>query len=361
MNTSRLLETIDELIQQENAIGFQRLLTEVYNQLTNLVNQPNQPQFQTAFANSLQQLQEAYLLMQERFEPAQIKRFEEIEAGPFFVKNIPAEITRRIAENPATPAVVQQFVMQLLNTRQQFVNNLTETKDRLGQLGINANTLEPGEAEVGFTIPRDLFDDNLDGLIAELRELRFIIRAFSEAVNGSVEPIVVKQISTTDPLFFFSVATPTIIAIGKAVHWVLDTWKKVEEVREVRERTRKLQIEGDKALLELFDASIKQTIEAAVEAKVKEVAPSADAADGRARELDIHLRHALDSLFARIERGMTVEIRFIPPPASSDDLNPEVAAQGAAEGFAQLAEISPQLVFPSPAASPVLTLPHRND
>ena len=265
-----------------------------------------------------------------------------------------------LVENPATPAVVQKFVAQLLNTRQNFINILVETEDRLGELGINTNTLEPGEAEVGFTIPRNLFDDSLEGLIGELRELRFIIRAFSEAVTGSVEPIIVKQISTTDPLFFLGVATPTIIAIGSAVHWVLDTWKKVEEVREVRERTRKLQIEENKALLELFDASIKQTIEAAVEAKITEIMPVVDEKDGRTQELNTHLNLALHSLFARIERGMTVEIRFIHQPLSSEDPEQKKSDQEKEADFAKLAAISPQLVFPLPAANPILMLP-RSD
>lgn len=361
MNTSRLRETIDELLQEESKSGFQNLLSELNNHLSTLASQPNQPQYQTSFAAGLQQLQAAYQRMQESFEPAQIKRFAEIEAYPFFVEDIPGDIARRVTENPATPAVVQQYVAELLSKRQQFLTTLTELRDRLVRLGITATTLEPGEAEIGFTIPRQLFEDNLEGLIGELRELRFIIRAFSEAVTGSVEPIVVKQISTTDPLFFFGVAAPTIIAIGKAVHWVLDTWKKVEDVREVRERTRKLEIEGDKAILGMFDASIKQTIDTAVEAKVREIAPPTDEKDGRARELDTHLRQALHSLFARIERGMTVEIRFLPPPAPGDSATSEAPAEGAATFFVQLAEISPQLIFPPPATDPILALPRAQE
>ena len=295
--------------------------------------------------------------MQENFEPAEIKRFEEIDARPFFVDDIPGDIARRVAENPATPAVVQQYVGDLVTRRQDFLNTLAELRERFDRLGITASRLEPGEAEVGFTIPRQLFEGNLDGLIGELREIRFIIRAFSEAATGSVEPIVVKQISTTDPLFFFGVSVSAIVAIGKAVHWVLDTWKKVEDIRQVRAQTRKLNIEGDKAILDMFDLSITKTIDAAVEAKVKELVPPTDGKDGRARELDTHLNRALHSLFARIERGMTVEIRFLLPPVRSEAVGLEAPGETTAAPFAQLAEISSQLVFPPPAAEPVLALP----
>lgn len=355
MNTSRLLETIETLLREDGNFHLQSRLSDVNNQLVNLASQPSQPQYQTGFATGLEQLRTAYRHMQDRFEPAQIKRFEELEAAPFFIDDIPGEITRKISENPATPAVVQQYVGQLLADRQHFLDTLNELRDRLARVGVTANRLEPGKAEIGFTIPRQLFDDNLDGLIGELREIRFIIRAFSEAVTGSIEPIVVRQISTTDPLFFFSMAAPTIIGIGEAVHWILDTWKKVEEIREVRERTRKLRIEGDKALLSMFDNSIKQTVDAAVEAKVKELVPSTGETDGRKKELETHLDHALHSLFARIERGMTIEIKFLPPPVR-DGADPS-EAEAVAKSFAQLAQLSPQLVFPPPAAEPILTLP----
>jgi hypothetical protein len=357
VNTSRLRETIDQLLQAESVTQVGNLLSEVNNQLSALTNQPNDPTRQTNFVEALNRLRAAWARMQENFEPADIKRLEEINAGPFFVEDIPDDISRSVAENPATPAVAQQHVGDLFNRRQQFLSTLAELRDRLNLLGITTSELKPGEAEVGFTIPRQLFEDNLDGLIGELREIRFIIRAFSEASTGSVEPIVVKQISTTDPLFFFGVSVPTIVAIGKAVHWVLDTWKKVEEIRKVRADTRKLNIEGDKAILDMFDLSITKTIDAAVEAKVKELAPPTDGKDGRAQELDTHLNHALHSLFARIERGMTVEIRFLPPPAPSDSAASDVSTEATASPFGQLAEISPKLVFPPPAAEPILALP----
>jgi hypothetical protein len=39
------------------------------------------------------------------FEPAQIKRFDEIRAASFFAIDVPGEITRLVAENPIAPAV----------------------------------------------------------------------------------------------------------------------------------------------------------------------------------------------------------------------------------------------------------------
>lgn len=343
-------------MQAERTTSFQALLGEVLSHLSTLVNQPNSSPHQTAYAEALQRLRNAYRLMQEDFEPAEIKRFEEIGARPFFVDDMPDEINRRIIENPATPAVVQQYASDLLSRRQEYLTTLTELQARLDRIGVVASGLQAGEAEVGFTIPRSLFRDDLEGLIGELEEVRFIIRPFSEAATGSAEPVIVRQISTTDPLFFFSLALPTVVMLGDAVHWVLDTWKKVEEIRQLRAKTRGIKIENAAAIVELCDAGIKKTVDAAVEAKVKELAPPADGKAGRPHEVENHMRYALESLFARIERGMTVEVKFLPPPAPAGDEATTEAVREAAQ-FTRLSEISAQLVFPQPTAEPVLALP----
>ena len=110
--------------------------------------------------------------------------------------------------------------------------------------------------EIGITIPRKLFDNNLDGLIAELKEIRFILRAFSEVSTGSVEPVILRQISTTDPLFFLGMPAETIAAVGAAVTWVLSTWRQIEEIRNVRAETQNLQFANCSAVLLMFDAKI---------------------------------------------------------------------------------------------------------
>eukprot|EP01037_Dinobryon_pediforme_P002742 gene2742-2781_t len=280
MNTPRLVETIEQLQQAERAVGFQSILVEVSNQLLNLVNQPQHPSVQTSFAEAMGRLKVASDQMQAKFEPAQVKRFEEVGAAPFFMADLPADISRLVAENPVTPAVAQQKVAEIQSDRQLYLTTINEIKERLSRIGIVANQMTPGDAEVGFTIPRDLFDNNLDGLIGELREIRFILRIFSE------------------------VSTATVVMLGKAAHWILDTWKKVEDIRKVPAETKKLGMESEAALLAMFDANIKATIDAAIQAKVNEMLGSAQAlTDGRTKELEAHMVHALESLFARIERA----------------------------------------------------------
>ena len=74
MNTSRLRETIDQLLKVEETLGFQAILSQVNDQLAQLANQPQVASIQTAFAESLDRLRLVSQEMRLRFEPAQIKR-----------------------------------------------------------------------------------------------------------------------------------------------------------------------------------------------------------------------------------------------------------------------------------------------
>lgn len=114
-----------------------------------------------------------------------------------------AEITAWLQENPISPAVTQQKVAALVSERNAFLDDITQVRNRLQKLNIQAITLAEGTAEVGVLLPRELFHNRLDELVKELNVLNFIFRAFSEIATGSAQPIEIRQISTTDPQFFF--------------------------------------------------------------------------------------------------------------------------------------------------------------
>lgn len=150
------------------------------------------------------------------------------------MSDIAAEVDRLIRDNPMTPQVALNAITNLVARRQEYLENLQELKRRLEQLGIQGSQIEPGQAEIGILLPRELFQNHLEELIGELRVLNRVIRAFSEVATGAAEPIEVHQISTSDPVFFFGLSATTIAIFGKAVKWALDTWKQVEDIRKVR-------------------------------------------------------------------------------------------------------------------------------
>ncbi len=353
MNTAKLRSTIERVLVDESKLGLQGGLQNLVNALVNFTSNPGEGTYQIEVANALQQVRDGMTSFAVSYDPAALKRLDESGASRFFGEQLVDDINGAIAANQMTPAVAQQFVTQRLAERAEFILQLTNTLNGLRALGVEQEALEPGEAELGFLIPRDLFDNEFSHLLRELAAIQRIIRTFSELATGAAEPIEVRQISTTDPTFYLGVGMMTASHIGKAVRWALDTWKEIEEIRKVRAETLKLKSFSGDDVAKLFDDKITETVATAVQAKAEELAPVAPGEAGRVHELREGLENALESILARVERGMTVEIRFLPPPvADGAEAEPEVAAAAAS-----LNETIPRLSFPPADPNPILRLP----
>ena len=351
MNAARLRELADLLVAVESQFNVQSILNQMFNELSQITSNPGQPQFQTQFAQSLGAFRAAWQQMIEAFSPAQAKLLNEIGAGRYFLDDIPAEIEEETKDNNITPAVIRDKVQIIQSTREQYLTTIRELRDRLKSIGIEAYQLEPGNAEIGLLLPRDLFHNELSGLVKELHTLNRIIRAFSEIAVGKAEPVEIRQISTSDPVFFFGLDPATIALLGAAITWAINSWKSVEEIRKVRAETQKIKSFTPEEIEEIFGKKIQEEIAIAVEQKVDELIPLADGA-GRWNEQRNDMKWALESILSRVERGMTVEIRFLPPPASK-----EGEESHKPETFDTLGKIAPQLRFPASDPIPVLALP----
>ncbi len=314
MNASRLLEIVQLLIDLEKRTKVQEALSNLNSALTNLVGEPSQAARQNEFAATLQKLRALLSDVRSTFQPAQIKLLEEIGAAKYFAADLASEIAGWVSENVATPAVAQEKLTKLISERDSYLTQIRQLRENLLKVDIKVDGLEPGQAEIGFLLPRELFENQLEPLIKELNVVKRIIRAFSEAATGSVEPIEVRQISTTDPLFFFGLPPETIGMIGAAVTWALLTWKQVEEIRKIWLETQKIDALKNDPIEELFEGKIKQYVEKSVNEHVALISGGIKADKIRKNELEFHLKWALESIISRVERGMVVEIKLLAPP-----------------------------------------------
>lgn len=363
MNTSRLLETLDFLLKIENQMTLQSRLAHVHSALSALSTQPTSAQYQTQVASALSGLKAAHKQVMESCTHSDMKEFEELGALPFFLEDIANIIQKQVSENVATPAVSAQFANDKLVARQKYIETITQLVENLKFLGMKTPEIEAGTTEVCFTIPWKLFDSNFEGLLGELREIHRMIRALSEVSTGSVERIFVRQISTSDPLFSFGLCVATAIAFGKMVDWALDTWKNVEDIRALREQTKQLKSGREKRepIITSFDEMIRGTINDAINKKSEEMISSMRSAvsEERKRELSIHLEMVLNSALARIERGMTIEIRFAPVDNGSEGETDDAMLAKQRHEFSELEELGRKLKFPSPSSDPILALPSK--
>ena len=97
--------------------------------------------------------------------------------------------------------------------------------------------------------------------------------------------------------------------------------------------------------------------------EVEEILDAGNATKTRRGELSGSLKWVLEALLAKIERGLTIELRLPPPPKEVDEKEDEVSEEGAAaiKAHQELLEVEKQLVFPEPSENPVLTIPEMKD
>ncbi|WP_271893847.1 hypothetical protein [Candidatus Phyllobacterium onerii] len=352
MNAERLREIVDKLVEKEDEYRVQELLHSVSTSIANLAGSPTDPSFQQAYSNAFIQLESALIKAELEFTPAQKNLLREINAENLLSRELSTQIELLIQHNPVTLSVAQKEITELADAREKFLNHLRQLQAAFDSLGVEAATDQ--KPEIGFLLPRSLFDNHLDKLIVELGAIRKIIRVFSEVATGSTEEIEIKQISTSDPLFFFGISATTIAALGAATTWALDTWKRVEEINQIRAKTAQIEQLKDTDFQDLLDKQIKKTVADEVEKKVKELVKLSEADAGRKHELEQHLEWALNSIYSRVERGMEIEIRFISHQAIPEDgpLDPDEE-----KAITSLQEIVSQLVFPQISATPVTQLP----
>lgn len=354
MHTSRLRETVEFLLHKNLLHNIDQYLSEIEGQMNNLASSPQNSSFQVELSAALKRLSDAFYNMQKEFEPRQIKATNEINGQDFFLSDIPSVFSTIINDNPLTPAVARDSINHIISNRRAYINTLTQLNVTLEAVGVEPLELAEGEAEIGFQIPRSMFSNQLDLMTKELNKINRILRAFSELETGSIEPVEIKTISTSDPLFFFGISTPVIIAVGEAVKWGLNLWKEVEEIRLARAQTQKIKSIPEEQTKAFFDLRITELIENATSRKLDELLSTKERG-GREHEQRQDLSFALDYIMAALERGLTVEIRCLPP---RDSFTGSPEEDGGSAGLTQVAIVGRELKFPvRHLGNPILALP----
>jgi hypothetical protein len=140
----------------------------------------------------------------------------------------------------------------------------------------------------------------------------------------------------------------------------LGVWLLVEQIRKVRAETAQLPAFTENDVEKIFGTKIRETINKAVEEKVDELINNGKAKKARHGELKGQLKWALDSLLAKMERGLTIELRLAPPQVEETE-DGEVPDEAEFNDFIFLQDIQQQLVFPERSENPVLSIPELKE
>jgi hypothetical protein len=307
------------LRQREQQLALQQRLSNYVSQFATLAAQPNNQNTQQQVSNYFHEMEAAFLDFIRDLTPSQQVQISEIGADNYFSMYVVHWIAKEISENPLTPAILVEKFERFSSERNAFVQSLNSLDSAFKSFGLvqEGQPNPPGALELSVLIPRQLFENRLRSFAKELRVLDRIVRVFSEFATGEIEEPEITQLSTSDPLITLMKLSPlTLLAIAKTIDWLLAKWKEVEDIRKVRAETAKLGLE---APLQAFDKAIEDKISQAVDLRTKELLSSSKMTPSRTNELTGELKWAIESLNARLERGLRVDVRILASPVPSDE------------------------------------------
>lgn len=342
-------------LEKEQKLG--EILDDFVVKLGALVGSPGDGNTQKEFSAGLARLRTAFAQAEATISPQRKRALEDLDLLRWFSSALPEEIAKAIASNTVTLSIGHDEATKLAQARKTAIQTIKDTHLGLRQMGIDPPEVDHEDPEMGFTIPRKLFGGDIDGLNKELRQLSMIVKAFASLHGKASDPIKIQSISTSDPVFWIVVAWLTAREIGKGVRWGLETLLVYEQLKQSRATAKSTGIFTEQQLEEFFDRRVKIGIAQEIEKKAAELVSHAPA-KGK-KQLQNSLEQALAALLARLERGLQVELRLPPPPATpaAGDEPPKLdGGELVSEVYAELKRIDNDLQFPPESATPMLAL-----
>ena len=349
MDIGRIIELASKAVEIDDSSGVTRAASELNTQLSQLASNPADEGAQTNVSKALHDLKQSLELAHLELSPDEVELIGELANAPIFSETIATKVEQTLLVNPATPAIARDALTEIMQERDTAFSHFRQFMNTSKALGWDIEQVEDWDAEVGFQIPREIFDNQFDGLIAEFRFIRRFLANVSEISGSSVSDVKLARLSTTDPWILLGVAYAVARQVGLITKWALGQWKTVEEIRHIREQTAKLKSFSPEDVENIFGDKIREEIRAGIEEQVKgltsDIKPAA-----RRHELSNGLRKDLHELLGRIERGMKVEVRLIADDEAIEG-NEEVGVREE-----EMKNIVSGLKFPPPSPNPVLQL-----
>jgi len=343
MNLERFRATLDLMTSLDRSLQLQNWVDQIRDNLNNLANAPTQPAHQNALASALSSLSTASEKLASQLTPDQSRLIGELGGSPYFDPGLASRLKAEIAANAMTPSVPRDTVQRYSSERSNYIGTLNNTLAGLKALGIQGEELEPGTADVSFSIPGEIFKNDLGDFAKEITFLDRLLGHLAEALSDDAQEIRLEGLSSSTPTVAVTAGIKVIASLADLVSKFLTAWEKVEQYREARQKLTELGL-SQKALEEVSD-QITTTIEEVVEESVEVIVAGFATDEARKNELRNALTQDTRRLFGQLERGLTIQFRAKPKEEAEGE---EAAA------LSTIQEASQSLNYPPIQIEPIL-------
>ncbi|MEW8291552.1 MAG: hypothetical protein AB2672_13580 [Candidatus Thiodiazotropha endolucinida] len=361
MNTTKLHIIAKTLLAELKRTGAVNLLQQAVQALQNQVNQPQQKNHQQQLASHLDTL---YKHLAEspidNFSPAWRDSMSELRVSEEFGSQLEERIRGIFERNQITPQAALTELQRLHSDISGTETNLNGIVVGLEYFGVGEDSLQPDECEVGVIVPRAYVKDNLKCFGAELVEIEKLLLVFSELATGNREPLRIRNISSSELSVFLDYIPEIGACVAIAVERIVALYKQLLEIKKLKKELVAQDVPEEKL------AGIDDHAAAIVSPKLDELANElmekySDHLDpSRKNEVSIEVRHSLNKLANRIDRGFNIELRISPPEDTEASDDEEVEPGSADVARNQILESASKIQHLRQAGEPVLFLPEKD-
>lgn len=336
------------------------LLQELTSALQNMVNQPNQPQFQKAFSDARENLRNALLESKiKSFSPAWKQFVNELGGSDLLGYPLWLSIESVFSNNQITPQIALDDIQSIFHNVEKFSQSVEKVVESFGDLHIESEELEPGECEIGILIPRSFVDNKLSKFGAEIDQLNRILGVFSELVTGERPGFEIGAISSSSLSIFLNAAPGICACIALSIERIVALYKSLLEIKKLRSDL------AGQGLPEIALKGVEDHAENVMDKGISELVGElvdkflSGTDEGRANEIKIELRYALKKMAARIDRGFNIEVRMAQP----EKVNSEEPGKSAGDlaSYETIRDATENMRFINSTGTPILQLPDNGD
>jgi hypothetical protein len=307
MDASRLLEVLND-VAAEFLGGYVKLLQAVVQAYTQARDAPTQD-FSVQIAAAQKNLTDHFARsVFTDYPPSKQHILAAIGGLGVIGESAGDALSSRLSAAGLTGAALVAAATEFVSEVEAFRKACAKTEAGLESLGIRQHSLEPNECEVGVLIPRNITSGTLVGLRDQLNEWNTILKGFSELAGEIEREIPLKGLATGSDEFYVGVAILTAKLLAYAIDKVLEWYKKILEIQEMRLKMASLgapvaEIAAiKKHEKELLDQATKDIIQDVMEQSKTKLASA------RKSEIENQLTISIRYIARFVDKGGDVEV-----------------------------------------------------
>lgn len=344
MDASRLYAILSDIRSEFDSLSTSSLLQQLIATLNQVAAAPAEPShvisYKTAREAMIQALSEA---PSNHMAPTKRMLLVQVGGDSYVGNGLLDRVDNALRENLLSPQSAATEIQRINKETTKFMEMIASVVTSLTTLNIDSDSLEPGQVELGFSLPKLDETAGLRNLVSDLKKFDEALRAFAQITGADLDASQLKRIASNDWQFFIDSVPQIGACVALCVERVVALYKTLMEIRRLKKdaETNKMPAEILDSIQLQIDSRIKEGLDAAAKELVEKFGDKEKHHGRELPEMEILARSALVYIATKIDAGATLEVTVVPPnapiaPSDPDDAEAQREYQALLEKHAQI-------------------------